>query len=250
MTKFSLSRIVFIFIFYYPISAYAGLITYEFSGVFSRSVVNDPLTTADASIGDVFLGQFTYNDEQPLLSIITQDTRARYNTGEILASTGANNYNATNNPQLQIFNNWEFSPGGTAIDDFFLSVEQYDSSGTGFYLLQLNLRDYTKTKLDSLYIPITEQVEDLASGGQFFLRRFASRGREEWWADGAFSSIKQVSVPEPSSIYLLLFGFILITYRTTVLKKTHNKKLNKDQKQLAFCSLRSLILANYFLPVN
>ena len=30
----------------------------------------------------------------------------------------------------------------------------------------------------------------------------------------------------------------------------HNKKLNKDKKQLAFCSLRSLILANNFLPVN
>jgi len=28
-----------------------------------------------------------------------------------------------------------------------------------------------------------------------------------------------------------------------------NKKINKDKKQLAFCSLRSLILANYFLPV-
>jgi hypothetical protein len=220
MTKFSLFRILFIFIFYYPISAYAGLITYEFSGVFSRSVVNNPLTTADASIGEVFLGQFTYNDEQPLLSIISQDTRARYSTGEISASTGSNNYNATNTPQLQIFNNWEFSPGGIAIDDFFLSVEQYDSSGTGFYLLQLNLRDYTKTKLDSLSIPSTEQVEALASGGRFFLRRFASRGQEDWWADGAFSSITQVSVPEPSSFYLLLFGFILITYRTTVSKNT------------------------------
>jgi hypothetical protein len=30
----------------------------------------------------------------------------------------------------------------------------------------------------------------------------------------------------------------------------YNKKLNKDKKQLAFCSLRSPILANYFLPVN
>ncbi len=30
----------------------------------------------------------------------------------------------------------------------------------------------------------------------------------------------------------------------------HNKKLNKDKKQLAFCSLRSLILTNNFLPVN
>jgi len=29
-----------------------------------------------------------------------------------------------------------------------------------------------------------------------------------------------------------------------------NKKFNKDKKQLAFCSLRSLILANHFLPVN
>jgi hypothetical protein len=32
--------------------------------------------------------------------------------------------------------------------------------------------------------------------------------------------------------------------------KLPNKKLNRDKKQLAFCSLRSLILANHFLPVN
>jgi len=31
---------------------------------------------------------------------------------------------------------------------------------------------------------------------------------------------------------------------------TYNKQFNKDKKQLAFCSLRSLILANHFLPVN
>jgi hypothetical protein len=33
-------------------------------------------------------------------------------------------------------------------------------------------------------------------------------------------------------------------------KLPHNKKFNKDKKQLAFCSLRSPILANHFLPVN
>ena len=35
-----------------------------------------------------------------------------------------------------------------------------------------------------------------------------------------------------------------------LIKNKYNKKFNKDKKQLAFCSLRSLILANNFLPVN
>jgi AAA15 family ATPase/GTPase len=34
------------------------------------------------------------------------------------------------------------------------------------------------------------------------------------------------------------------------LSQHSNKQFNKDKKQLAFCSLRSLILANHFLPVN
>jgi hypothetical protein len=34
------------------------------------------------------------------------------------------------------------------------------------------------------------------------------------------------------------------------LRNRYNKLLNKDKIQLAFCSLRSLILANYILPVN
>jgi hypothetical protein len=40
---------------------------------------------------------------------------------------------------------------------------------------------------------------------------------------------------------------LLVCYRVAV---SFNKKLNKDKKQLAFCSLRSPILANNFLPVN
>jgi hypothetical protein len=38
--------------------------------------------------------------------------------------------------------------------------------------------------------------------------------------------------------------------KTSFSVNIHNKKLNKDKKQLAFCSLRSPILANNFLPVN
>jgi hypothetical protein len=220
MKNFSSYFIVYILLFFCSISANAGVITYEFSGVFSRTVVVDPLTTADTNIGESFSGQFSYDDEQPLFGIISPDTRARYSTGEIFVDTGTNNYKAISTPQLQIFNNWEFSPSGTAIDDFFLSVEQYDSSGTGYYLLQLNLRDYTTTKLDSLSIPNTEEIDELVSGGHFYLRRFASRGQEEWWADGAFSSANRVSVPEPSSLYLLFFGFIWLTYRTVKLKNT------------------------------
>ena len=34
------------------------------------------------------------------------------------------------------------------------------------------------------------------------------------------------------------------------MERSNYKKLNKDKKQLAFCSLRSPILANHFLPVN
>jgi hypothetical protein len=195
--------------------ANAALITYEFSGVFSRSVVIDPLANADANIGNGFLGQFTYDDEQLLFGIINPDTRARYSTGEILASTSINRYKASSGPQLQIFNNWEFTPGGTAIDDFFLSVYQYDNFGDGFYLLQLNLRDYTTATLDSLSIPNKDQIEALASGGRFFLRRFASRGQEAWWADGAFNTfnVRQIDVPEPSTLAIFALGFIGLTLR-------------------------------------
>jgi hypothetical protein len=70
--------------------ANAALITYKFSGVFSRSVVVDPLAKADANIGDYFFSQFTYDDNQPLFGIINPDTRPRYSTGEILASTSIN----------------------------------------------------------------------------------------------------------------------------------------------------------------
>jgi hypothetical protein len=91
--------------------------------------------------------------------------------------------------------------------------ELNDSLGTGFYLLQLTLRDYTTTTLDSLSIPNTDQIETLASGGHFHLRRFASRGQEEWWADGALSNVNLVSVPEPSSLILLLLGFVGLTYK-------------------------------------
>jgi hypothetical protein len=193
--------------------ANASLITYEFSGAFSRSVVVEPLSNADANIGDYFLGQFTYDDEEPLFGIINPDTRARYSTGEILASTIINSYRASSDPQLQIFNNWEFTPGGTAIDDFFLSVYQYDNFGDGFYLLQINLRDYTTAVLDSLSIPNKEQIGALASGGRFFLRRFASIGQEVWWADGAISNINLVSVPEPTAFAIFALSLIGLASR-------------------------------------
>ena len=193
--------------------ANAALITYEFSGVFSRSVVIEPLANTEANIGDYFLGQFTYEDKQPLDSIISPDTRARYSTGEILASTSINDYKASSGPQLQIFNNWEFTPGGTAIDDFFLSVYQYDNFGDGFYLLQLNLRDYTTATLDSLSIPNKVQIEALASGGRFFLRRFASRSQEAWWADGTISNLNLVIVPEPTTLTVFTLGMIGLASR-------------------------------------
>jgi hypothetical protein len=96
---------------------------------------------------------------------------------------------------------------------FFLSVYQHDNFGDGFYLLQLNLRDYTTATLDSLSIPNKDQIETLASGGHFFLRRFATRGQEVWWADGALNTYNLVSVPEPSSLILLLLGFVGLTYK-------------------------------------
>ncbi|MFT6909748.1 MAG: hypothetical protein ACJAS1_006475 [Oleiphilaceae bacterium] len=193
--------------------ANAALITYEFSGAFSRSVVVEPLANADANVGDYFLGQFTYDDEEPLFGIINPDTRAIYSTGEILASTGINSYKASSSPQLQIFNNWEFTPGGIAIDDFFLSVYQYDNFGDGFYLLQLNLRDYTTATLDSLSIPNKDQIEALASGAFFFLRRFDSTRQEVWWADGAISNINLASVTEPTTLAIFALGLMGLASR-------------------------------------
>lgn len=193
--------------------ANAGLIKYEFSGVFTRSVAVASSAIVEANLGDDFDGEFTYDDEQPLLSIISPGTRARYNTGEILASTGIFNYSASIGPQLQIYNNWEFTPGGTVIDDFFLSVYQYDKSGTGYYLIQLIMRDYTTNTLNDLSIPNPMEMEQLSKGGHFFLRRFTSSNNEEWWADGSMSNIRAVTAPEPTTLAIFALGMIGLVSR-------------------------------------
>lgn len=183
-------------------------ITYEFSGSFDRLLTFDSDITPDVSLSELFAGTFSYNDETSLARIIDPDTRALYRTGSILLESGAHSYSASSGGQLQIFNNWEFSPGGPAIDDFFLSVRQSDTEGLGFYLLQLNMRDYSLSTLSDLSIPTTSQVEDLAWNGRFFLRRFESVGNESWEADGRFRGITMVSVPEPGTLGLLGIGLL------------------------------------------
>ena len=42
---------------------------------------------------------------------------------------------------------------------------------------------------------------------------------------------------------------LLVKVKSLVITKTYNKLLNKDKKQLVFAP-SSLILTNYFLPVN
>jgi hypothetical protein len=188
------------------ISANASLIKFEFSGTFNRSVALLSSVTKDANVGEQFSGSFSFDAEEPLFSIITPETRSRYSTGQISASTGNFNYLANQRPQLQIFNNWEFTSGGTAIDDVFLSAYQNDFLGSGFYLLQINMRDYTTNLLDNLSIPDAVKIEALMENGQFFLRRFSSINQEEWWADGDISVAKAVAAP--SAVIIFAIGFL------------------------------------------
>jgi hypothetical protein len=184
--------------------ASAGNIQYEFSGSIDRVEVFDPSTTPDFGLGDSFSGIFSYDDDAPLNYIIEPDTRALYNTGTIAATVGTTSYASVSGPQLQIFDNWTFVSSTTSIDDFFLSVFQYDAVGDGFYLLQLNMRDYTTTVLNSLDIPTTDQVEQLAVNGRFILRRFSDPASEEWWGDGDFNGVS--AVPIPATIPLFAIG--------------------------------------------
>lgn len=180
----------------------AAIIQYEFDGNFDRVEVFDPSATPDFVLGDAYSGTFTYDEDEPLHSIIEADTRARYSTGTIAAMVGSNSYDAASGPQLQIFDDWTFLNSTTSIDEFFLSVYQFDNVGTGFYLLQLSLRDYTTTILNSLDIPTTEQLEQLAVNGNFILRRFSDLQSEAWWGDGNFPGIS----PVPTPATLALFG--------------------------------------------
>ena len=215
MNKFFILCILFFFNIATPV--YAGLIEYEFSGIFSRAVLVDSNASLDVNIDDVFQVSFGFEANEALFSLIDNDTRARYNTGYIAAETGVNNYYANEAPQLQILNDWEFSLGGTVIDEFFLSAFQYDNDGDSFYLLQLNMRDYTNNIINNTSIPTTAQIETLSGNGGFFLRRFSANNNEEWWADGIFSEITLVSVPEPTGIILFFSGLVMLIVRV---KKT------------------------------
>ncbi|MCW8934929.1 MAG: VPLPA-CTERM sorting domain-containing protein [Gammaproteobacteria bacterium] len=182
-------------------SSHAALITYEFSGAFDRAV--DP--SSDVAFGDLFQATFSYDDAAPLASIVEPGTRAQYNTGAISIISGANSYTAMDTPQLQILDDWVGS-NGTARDNFFISVEMADTSGTGYYLLQIDMIDSTATSLNSLAIPDVTTVEEMAADGRLFLRRFSSRNVEEWAASGRFSSI--TPVPVPAAVWLFASGLI------------------------------------------
>ena len=210
-----ISSFVLFICFCYSSMSKAELITFDFSGAFSRVQPIDTESSPDVRLGDIYFGQFTYDNAAPLFGTSDANTRARYNTGFMTISTGVNGYDASSSPQLQIFNNWMFSDGSTVIDDFFLSVDQPDNTGPGFYLLQLILRDYTYSTLDNLSIPTVDEIFALSSGGHFYLRRFASSEQEQWFADGSFSITSPiiVNVPAPPTIYLFVLGLVFIARR-------------------------------------
>lgn len=99
-----ISLIVLLISVCYSTFSHAELITFDFSGAFNRVQVIDTASSPDVQIGDTYSGQFTYSDTEPLFSISDANTRARYNTGLMIISTGANSYDASSSPQFQILN--------------------------------------------------------------------------------------------------------------------------------------------------
>jgi len=186
----------------WPFTASADLISFSLEGAFDRAVDSE----ADVEFGDAFSAVFSYDDDAPVARIVEEDTRALYITGAISLWSGENRYISNGSPQLQIFNDWGPSTGRSARDNFFISVEQFDASGSGYYLLQIDMLDSTAASLDSLSIPSISTLELMASNGRIFLRRFSSSNVEEWSASGRFSQITRV--PEPSALALLSVGLI------------------------------------------
>lgn len=191
--------------------SHAGSITFDLAGTFDRVLIFNPTALPDITIGDSYIGQFSYDPLAPLFSIVTENTRARYNTGEMIINTGVNRYVASQGPQLQILNDW-VSTGSHVFDEFFLSVSEDDPTGTGFFLLQFNLREYDLAAFDDLSIPTIDEILALEQRGYFALRRFASHGNEEWNASGPTNSLSlaTVNVTEPSALYLMILALAFI----------------------------------------
>lgn len=192
--------------------SHAGKITFDLAGTFDRVLIFNPNALPDITLADSYIGQFSYDPLAPLFSIVTENTRARYNTGEMIINTGVNRYAADQEPQLQIFNDWVFPIGGQVIDEFFLGVYEADPTGTGFFLLQFNLREYDLATFNDLSIPTIDEILALEQRGHFFLRRFASHANEEWAASGPATrlSLATVNVTEPSVLYLMLLAIAFI----------------------------------------
>lgn len=192
--------------------SHAGKITFDLAGTFDRVLIFNPTALPDITFADSYIGQFSYDPLAPLFSIVTENTLARYNTGEMIINTGVISYAADQEPQLQIYNDWMFPLDDSTIDEFYLSVYEADPTGTGFFLLQLSLRNYEHATLNDLSIPTINEILALNQDGYFFLRRFASHANEEWAASGPATrlSLATVNVTEPSVLYLMLLTIAFI----------------------------------------
>lgn len=213
------------FALFFNYCANAGMIEFELSGAFSRTQLFDLNAITDVNVADSFDIQFIYEANEPIYNLIDEGSRAIYQTGIIISHSGTSKYLANSNLQLQVFNDWKATAGAEAKDNFYLNAYQYDSSDSGFYLLQIDMWDFSSSFLNGISIPDIEQIKGLASNGRFFLRRFSSQNNEKWLAEGSFNLVNQVRVPEPSSLVLFSFVFVFFVSRSMIIKNTEAIKV-------------------------
>ena len=183
-------------------NAAAAPVTMSFSGEITRVEGSG----AGLALGQAFNASFSYDDATPLDHTWANNTRALYLTGSITATVDVHNFAADQAPQLQVLNNMVDPP--FLRDDFFIGAKLFDADGPGFWLLQIDMPDFTGATWDSLDLPPSATVDAmLHQQGRLFVRRFSDSNVEEGFAMGTIPGAVTPppnSVPEPASQALVL----------------------------------------------
>jgi hypothetical protein len=188
-------------------SASAAVVEFAFDGSINRAEgANIGLRN-----GDKFTGSFSWNDALAASQVFGSGTVARYDTGSIAVLVKGHSFAASQSAQLQILNNAP-TQSGALRDDVFLSVRQADASGSGFWLLQVDMPDMSGKALNSLAVPTAEVVAAMnQKNGRFWARRFANESTELGFVEGP---LHVSSVPEPGTWGMLMAGLALMSVLT------------------------------------
>ena len=174
-------------------------VAYTFSGTLTD--IRD--SGAGIAFGTSFAGTYTH-DDAPQTGSLIEPGRQLYAGGQFGVSAGATTLVGGATSELQVFNDWTNAIGGYNQDDgYFVSSRVYDANGIDFYLIQFDLWDFTGSSLAALAMPSQAQFTQLAANGRVWIRRFEG-GTETGLASGNLGAMVSQSIPEPSTLFLLL----------------------------------------------